>query len=183
MLSQKAKYALRALLVMAAAKPDDEPIHIGAIAEQEGISRKFLEAILLELRKHGVLTSRRGAAGGYRLARPAEQIFFGEVIRIIDGPLAPLPCASVTAFHACTDCAEPDRCSIRWLMQQVRDATAGVLDNCTLADALGKRPVKRNSRSRGAAVQALWDPVSHTRRDPPRRNGKAAAAERAAKIS
>jgi Rrf2 family protein len=172
MLSQKAKYALRALLVMAAAKPDDEPIHIATIAEQEGISRKFLEAILLELRKHGLLTSRRGAAGGYRLARPAEEIFFGEVIRIVDGPLAPLPCASVTAFHECEDCPEPNRCSIRWLMQQVRDATAGVLDNCTLADALGKRPVSRNGRSRAAAAHALWDPVSHTRKSSPRRAGK-----------
>src|SRR5580658_4773204 len=102
MLSQKAKYALQALLVMAD-KSEDEPIHIADIAAAEGISRKFLEAILLELRKHGVLTSRRGAGGGYRLARPAGEIFFGEVIRIIDGPLAPLPCASVTAFHECAD--------------------------------------------------------------------------------
>jgi Rrf2 family protein len=140
MLSQKAKYALRALLAMAA-HPADEPVHIADIAASEGISRKFLEAILLELRKKGVLTSRRGASGGYRLARPPGQIYFGEVIRIIDGPLAPLPCASVTAFQLCEDCPEPQRCSIRWLMQRVRDATAGVLDNCTLAEALGKRPV------------------------------------------
>jgi Rrf2 family protein len=139
MLSQKAKYALRALLVLAA-QPDDEPVHIADIAESERISRKFLEATLLELRKHGVLASRRGQHGGYRLARPASEIAFGEVIRIIDGPLAPLPCASVTAFRLCSDCAAPHDCSIRWLMQKVRDATASVLDECTLADALGKRP-------------------------------------------
>jgi len=84
---------------------------------------------------------RRGPGGGYSLARPADQIYFGEVIRIIDGPLAPLPCASVTAFRLCADCSDPHRCSIRWLMQRVRDATAGVLDSCTLADAVGKRPV------------------------------------------
>lgn len=142
MLSQKAKYALRALLFMAK-RTDDEPIHIAAIAESENISRKFLEATLLELRKHGLLASRRGPGGGYRLARPAAEISFGEVIRIIDGPLAPLPCASVTAFQLCDDCPDPHRCSIRWLMQQVRDATAAVLDGCTLADALGKLPAAR----------------------------------------
>lgn len=150
MLSQKAKYALQALLVMAA-NPDNVPVHIADIAASEGISRKFLEAILLELRKHGLLTSRRGPGGGYSLARPADQIYFGEVIRIIDGPLAPLPCASVTAFRLCADCADPRRCSIRWLMQQVRDATAGVLDSCTLADAVGKLPVNnRRNRTQSA---------------------------------
>jgi Rrf2 family protein len=142
MLSQKAKYALRALLFMAE-RSGGEPVHIADVAASENISRKFLEAALLELRKHGLLASRRGPGGGYSLARPAEEISFGEVIRIIDGPLAPLPCASVTAFQLCADCPDPHRCSIRWLMQQVRDATAGVLDNCTLAEALGKRPITR----------------------------------------
>ena len=152
MLSQKAKYALRALLVMAEAPPD-EPIHIGDIAAAENISRKFLEATLLELRKHGILVSQRGRGGGYRLARPPERISFGGVIRIIDGPLAPLPCASVTAFRLCSDCPDPNHCAIRWLMQQVRDATAGVLDNCMLADALGKTP--GSHRARAAARAAL----------------------------
>jgi Rrf2 family protein len=140
MLSQKAKYALRALLALAK-REDNEPTHIADLAASENISRKFLEATLLELRKHGILASRRGQRGGYRLARPANEISFGEVIRIIDGPLAPLPCASVTAFRLCSDCPDPHACSIRWVMQRVRDATAGVLDECTLAEALGKRPV------------------------------------------
>jgi Rrf2 family protein len=144
MLSQKAKYALRALLAMAA-HAGEEPLHVADIAESENISRKFLEATLLELRKRGLLVSRRGRGGGYRLARPASEITFGEVIRIIDGPLAPVPCASVTAFRLCTDCPDPQHCSVRWLMQQVRDATAGVLDNCRLADALGKSPTMRRS--------------------------------------
>jgi Rrf2 family protein len=148
MLSQKAKYALRALLVLAA-RPDDEPVHIADIAESEHMSRKFLEATLLELRKCGVLASQRGQRGGYRLARPAGEISFGEVIRVIDGPLAPLPCASVTAFRLCSDCTKPHDCSIRWLMQKVRDATAGVLDECTLADALGKQPVAHGAIDRG----------------------------------
>jgi Rrf2 family protein len=145
MLSQKAKYALRAVLVMAA-HTDTTPLLIADIAESENISRKFLEATLLELRKHGILTARRGRGGGYRLARSPDEITFGEIIRIIDGPLAPVPCASVTAFQLCPDCPVPQRCSIRWLMQQVRDATSDVLDNCTLADALGKRPAPRRTR-------------------------------------
>jgi Rrf2 family protein len=139
MLSQKAKYALRALLVLAD-HTTSGPLQIADIAATENISRKFLEMTLLELRKHGILESRRGRCGGYRLARQADQISFGEVIRIIDGPLAALPCASVTQFRLCADCQDPHTCSIRWLMQQVRDATSGVLDNCTLADALGKVP-------------------------------------------
>jgi Rrf2 family protein len=154
MLSQKAKYALRALLVMAEGE-SGPPLHIADIAASEHISRKFLEAALLELRKRGILESRRGRGGGYRLARPAGEISFGEVIRVIDGPLAPLPCASVTAFALCTDCPDPNRCSIRWLMQRVRDATAEVLDNCTLADALGKLPdAHRSRRVRDRAIMA-----------------------------
>jgi len=151
MLSQKAKYALRALLALAA-RADGEPVHIADIATAENISRKFLEATLLELRKHGILASRRGQRGGYRLARPANEISFGEVIRIIDGPLAPVPCASVTAFQLCSDCPDPHSCSVRWLMQKVRDATAGVLDECTLADALGQRPAAFRARDRGKAA-------------------------------
>lgn len=151
MLSQKAKYALRALLVLAA-HGDDAPVHIADIAASENMSRKFLEAALLELRKHGILASRRGQRGGYRLARPPNEISFGEVIRIIDGPLAPLPCASVTAFQLCSDCRDPHGCSIRWLMQKVRDATAGVLDECTLADALGQRPTVYRGGAFGRAA-------------------------------
>jgi Rrf2 family protein len=153
MLSQKAKYALRALMVMAE-RADGASVRIADIAASENISRKFLEAVLLELRKRGLLESRRGREGGYRLARPADRISFGEIIRIIDGPLAPVPCASVTAFRLCTDCPDPNRCSIRWLMQKVRDATAGVLDTVTLADALGKTPGAHRSR-RDAARAAL----------------------------
>ena len=158
MLSQKAKYAMRALLVLAT-RDDEEPVHIADIAEAENISRKFLEATLLELRKHGILASRRGQRGGYRLARAPNEISFGEVIRIIDGPLAPLSCASVTAFQLCPDCRDPHSCSIRWLMQKVRDATAGVLDKCTLADALGQRPATHRARAlRKAASPKIRTP-------------------------
>jgi len=138
LLSQKAKYALRAL-IMLAEQPHDDLVLIGDIAESENIPRKFLEAILVELRNHGLLFAKRGKGGGYRLARPASLITFGEVIRIIDGHVAPIPCASKNAFKPCADCEDPATCSTRWLMIQVRDATADVLDNRTLSDALRHR--------------------------------------------
>jgi Rrf2 family protein len=138
MLSQKAKYALRALLMLAE-QPEADMVMIADIAERENVPRKFLEAILVDLRKRGLLDSRRGKYGGYRLAKPAAAISFGEIIRIVDGPLAPLPCASKTGFRPCDDCTDANSCSVRWLMLQVRDATADILDNCSLADALKQR--------------------------------------------
>ena len=138
MLSQKAKYALRALLMLAE-QPEADIVMIADIAERENVPRKFLEAILVDLRKRGLLDSRRGKYGGYRLAKPAAAISFGEIIRIVDGPLAPLPCASKTGFRPCDDCTDANSCSVRWLMLQVRDATADILDNCSLADALKQR--------------------------------------------
>jgi Rrf2 family protein len=114
-------------------------VMIGDIAERENVPRKFLEAMLVDLRKRGLLDSRRGKYGGYRLAKPAEAISFGEIIRIVDGPLAPLPCASKSGFRPCDDCTDANSCSVRWLMLQVRDATADILDNCSLADALRHR--------------------------------------------
>lgn len=138
MLSQKAKYALRAL-IMLAERNDDDLTLIADIAGRENIPRKFLEAILVELRKHGLLFAKRGKSGGYRLARPAAEISFGEVIRLVDGHLAPIPCASKSSFRPCEDCIDPGTCSVRWLMVQVRDATADVLDNRSLADALRHR--------------------------------------------
>jgi Rrf2 family protein len=138
MLSQKAKYALRALLMLAEQSQTDM-VMIADIAERENVPRKFLEAILVDLRKRGLLDSRRGKYGGYRLAKPADAISFGEIIRIVDGPLAPLPCASKTGFRPCDDCTDVNSCSVRWLMLQVRDATADILDNCSLAAALKHR--------------------------------------------
>jgi Rrf2 family protein len=138
MLSQKAKYALRALMMLAE-QPGSDLVLIADIAERENIPRKFLEAILVELRRHGLLFAKRGKAGGYRLARPPEDITFGEVIRIMDGYLAPIPCASRYNFRPCDDCADPRTCSVRWMMIEVRDAIAGVLEKRTLVDALAHR--------------------------------------------
>lgn len=135
MLSQKAKYALRALLVLAEAE-DGAPQHISAIAERQALPKKFLEAILLELKHHGLLHSRRGKNGGYCLARPAAQISFGQVIRIIDGPMAPLPCLSRMAYRKCADCADEKTCAIRRIFAVTHDLTTRVLDETTLADAV-----------------------------------------------
>lgn len=136
MLSQKAKYALRALLMLAE-QGGDAPILIADIAERQHVPRKFLEAILLELKQHGLLVSRRGKHGGYGLARPPSRISFGEVIRLIDGPLAPLPCLSRSAYRRCRDCEDERTCVIRRVFAETHAATAQLLDQTTLADALG----------------------------------------------
>jgi len=137
MLSQKAKYGLRAALMLAERFEAAVPIAVSEIAERERIPQKFLEAILVALRDKGILDSRRGRHGGYTLQRPPDAISFGEIIRAIDGPLALIPCASRTQFKACEDCADVAGCRIRWAMVNARDATAASLDGCSLADALG----------------------------------------------
>jgi Rrf2 family protein len=133
MLSSKARYALRA--VVALARADGAQITAGDLAERADAPRKFLEAILLELARRGVVVSRRGKLGGYSLARPAEQISFAEVIRIIDGPLALAPCVSRLQFRKCEDCPDLATCSIREALLRARDATADVLEGYTLAAA------------------------------------------------
>lgn len=135
MISQKAKYALRALLALAEAE-EGEPVFIGDIAEQQSIPRKFLEQILLDLKHQGLVVSRRGKMGGYLLLRRPETITFGEVLRIIDGPLAPLPCLSKMAYRRCEDCSDEKSCRIRRVFAGVAEATRGVLDSTTIADAI-----------------------------------------------
>jgi Rrf2 family protein len=138
MISQKAKYALRALVVLARARPG-EAIVIGDIAEQQSIPKKFLEQILLDLKHQGLVVSRRGKAGGYALLRPADTISFGQVLRIVDGPIAPLPCLSKIAYRRCDDCKDEAGCEIRRVFARVADATRDVLDRTTIADALNER--------------------------------------------
>lgn len=142
MLSQKTKYALRALILLAERDPD-ELVTIVDIAEQENIPRKFLEAILVELRKAGLLYAKRGKSGGYRLARLPEEITYAEVMRLLDGHIAPLPCASRFFYKPCDDCPDPETCSTRWVMTRVRDAMSDVLDHTTLADVVQHRAANR----------------------------------------
>ncbi len=135
MISQKAKYALRALLSLAKADGGC-PVQISDIAREQAIPKKFLEQILLEMKKERLVESRRGKQGGYLLARPADDITFGEVLRLIDGPLAPLPCLSQTAYRRCEDCDGEKQCEIRHVFARVADATRNILFNTTVADAV-----------------------------------------------
>ena len=141
MLSQKCKYALQALLVLAR-QNSDELLLVSDIAERENLPKKFLEAILLELNRNGLVRSRRGRGGGYALAKPADLITFGQVVRIMDGPLAPLACVSVNYYRRCDECHDEQTCEIRKVMRRVRDAIAAELDGTSLANALaeGKMP-------------------------------------------
>lgn len=134
MISQRAKYAFRALGLLARADAG-MPVQIPDIAERKKIPKKFLEQILLELKRAGILESRRGKWGGYLLARPAAEITYGEVLRLIDGPVAPLPCLSLTAYRPCEDCDGETDCEIRRVFSRVADETRAVLLNTSLADS------------------------------------------------
>lgn len=135
MLTQKARYAFHALLVLARHE-GEEPLMIADIADEAGVPRKFLEQILLGLKKRGIVRSVRGRQGGYLLGRPPGEISFADVIREIDGPLALSPCVSVTAYHRCEDCTDEQTCAIRKVLLAARDATAEVLESRTLASAI-----------------------------------------------
>jgi Rrf2 family protein len=141
-ISQKAKYALRALVALCRTREGGTPQMIAEISRTQAIPKKFLEQILLELKRHGVVVSRRGRQGGYVLLRAPENVTFGEILRLIDGPIAPLPCLSKVAYRRCADCADEGTCEIRQVFGRVAEATRDVLDRTTLADAVsGKAPV------------------------------------------
>jgi Rrf2 family protein len=151
MLSSKAKYALRATVFLSEKHRDETWALASDIAEAEEIPKKFLEAILVELRDHGIVDSRRGRYGGYRLAHPPSRISVGDIIRIIDGPLALTPCSSRTQYGACADCVDPVLCALRPVLQEARDAVAGVLDSRTVAQLTRPRRPKSSSPRRAVA--------------------------------
>src|SRR3977135_3580510 len=126
-LSRKSKYGLKALLVLAQ-ETGRGPVLIAELAKRDAIPKKFLEAILLELKRHGVVESRKGQGGGYFLRRKPAEITFGEVIRVLDGPLAAVPCVSKLAYMKCVDCVDEQNCGVRLAMKQVGDAPARILD-------------------------------------------------------
>ena len=140
MISQKAKYALRALVALVKAPPESS-LMISEISKAQAIPKKFLEQILLELKRHGIVASRRGRLGGYVLLKPADKITFGEVLRLIDGPIAPLPCLSKIAYRRCADCQDEASCEIRHVFAHVVKAQREVLDHTTFADAVSKNRV------------------------------------------
>lgn len=131
MLTNKGKYGLKALGHLSTLKEGDLAM-VGDIATTNNIPKKFLDAILSELRNAGFVYSRKGKYGGYYLARPADEIMIGHVVRVLDGPLAPIPCASKTRYQPCADC-DVETCRVRHLMLDVRNAIAEVLDNTSLS--------------------------------------------------
>jgi Rrf2 family protein len=132
MLSMKAKYALRALMVMS--QNEKKMLSSKVIAEKANAPSKFLDNILQELRHHGVVDSKRGIFGGYFLVQPPEKLNLGDIVRMIDGMLAPVPCASVTAYRRCDDCEDEATCKIRYVMLSVREAISNVLDTISLKE-------------------------------------------------
>lgn len=131
MLTKKGKYGLKALAHLAMLEPG-ETAFVADIAARNNISKKFLDAILLELRNNGILRSKKGPGGGYCLSRPASEITIGQAVRVLDGPLAPIRCASRMAYEPCEDCDDHRACQVRRSMLLVREAIAGVLDSMTL---------------------------------------------------
>lgn len=142
MLSSKAKYGLKAMVYLAR-NNGPQPVLIAEIAEKERLPKKFLDAILLQMKQRGFLVSKKGKGGGYNLAKPASEISLGDIIRLLDGPLAPVPCVSRSAYQRCTDCGDESGCAIRAVMREVRDAIAVILDNTSLeALATARQPAE-----------------------------------------
>lgn len=135
MLSRKTKYGLKALSYIAKHR-EKGFVLIQQIADDEGISKKFLESILLTLRKSGFLGSKKGKGGGYYLIKEPREITMAAVIRILEGPIALLPCVSLNFYERCDDCTDEDGCNLHSLMIEVRDSTLAVLEHKTLEDII-----------------------------------------------
>ncbi|MEP3838716.1 MAG: Rrf2 family transcriptional regulator [Algibacter sp.] len=133
MLSKKTKYGLKALTFIARSE-DDMPVQVGKIAKSEQIPQKFLEGILLTLRKSGILGSKKGKHGGYYLRHEPSEIKMTDVMRVLEGPIAMVPCVSLNYYEKCDDCPDETLCSVHRLMIEVRDSTLNVFRNTTLAD-------------------------------------------------
>jgi Rrf2 family protein len=136
MLTNKGKYGLKAMVHLAALDAGGRA-QVQDIADANAIPKKFLDQILSELRKAGLVFAKKGKGGGYALTRPASQITVGQIVRVLDGPLAPISCASVTAYRACDDCGDERACAVRLVMVKARNAISEVLDNVSLAEMRG----------------------------------------------
>jgi len=137
MITMKTKYALKALAYLATA-PRTEPVLIAEIAEKEAIPRKFLELILAELKQHGFVRSRKGRGGGYFLAVEPEKISIAAIMRVLDGPIAPVPCLSRTSYQRCEGCRDEATCGVRLVLQDLYEASVKILESTTLADLVRK---------------------------------------------
>ena len=145
MISKKTRYGLQGLFYLAR-EFNRGPVLISDLAKKEAIPQKFLEAILLDLKNHGILKSKKGKGGGYALAKSPEEITLGQVMRLLEGPLAPVPCVSQTAYRKCDECRDEESCCLRIMMKDVRDAMANVLDKMTLADVISRGKEKSGNQ-------------------------------------
>lgn len=146
MISKKTKYALKAIYHLAG-QPSSQPVLIADMAKAENIPKKFLEFILLSLRKGGILQSRIGKGGGYYLAAAPSKVTLGSVVRILEGDLAPVQCLSETNYARCDECDDEATCGIRLVMVDVNKALAQVLDNLTLADMIDRSKTARAKKA------------------------------------
>jgi Rrf2 family protein len=168
-LTKRGEYALRALIDFGIAYELGRPlIKVGELVEKERLPVKFLEQILMQLREAGYIDTKRGKGGGYFLAKPPKEIRFGQVIRLIDGPLAPIACVSQTAYERCT-CPDEEHCGLRMLMLDVRNAIARILDRYVLADVVDI--TLRKMRRDGVPIpfmieKLLHPPVKGTLKEP-----------------
>lgn len=137
MLSKKAKYALKSVIYLA--QHNDRYIQISEIIKNDGMPQKFVEAILLELKKKGFLESMRGKHGGYKLSKQPNDISVGDIVRFIDGGLAPVHCVSKLFYKKCNECANEETCEVRKAMKKVRDAIVEVMDKTSLEDAVNDK--------------------------------------------
>ncbi len=138
MLSKKTKYGLHAVIYLTR-KYQRGPVLISELAKRERIPQKFLEAILLDLKNHGILQSKKGKGGGYYLGRPPAEITVGQVVRALEGPLAPVSCVSQLAYQKCEECKDELKCEIRLVKKDVREAMANILDRESMEDLIQRK--------------------------------------------
>lgn len=148
MLSKKSKYAIKALLALAKNYGDGVPLRISKISETEKIPRKFLEAILLELRNQGFVGSKMGASGGYYLSKHPDEIMLSTIIRITGGPIAMLPCVSLNFYEPCEECINEATCGLRDVVKEVREASIRILSKTSLADVLKREQLLENKSTK-----------------------------------
>jgi Rrf2 family protein len=152
-LSKRTQYGMKAMVALGR-RYREGPILIGTLAREESIPLKFLEVILLDLKTRGLLASKLGRKGGYELSRPPSTITIGSIIRIMEGPLAPLPCASETQYQPCEECSDVENCGTRIIMRRVRDAISDVLDRTTLADLI--KTIETGRADRGTRQALMY---------------------------
>ncbi len=182
-LSKKGEYALRSLINLGIAAEVGRPlVQASELAESEQLPGKFLEQILQELKEAELIASRRGKFGGFHLAKPARQITIGSVVRLIDGPLAPIGCVSQTAYEKCS-CPDETHCGLRMLMLDVRNAIAGILDRYTLADVVEVTLRKMRRDNVPLPFASAADGTAPYRRLPTRPATEAAGRNRRSRLS